>query len=175
MYMWDILVLLIFLHQKCIAFSVEVCDIAYPVEVSIGAFWHIIIKHNVNSFYVNATSKEIRCNQDSFAEILKSFILGQSKYGGWEEKYERPSMPTISARQYTSPAGPSPCECKWLENSDTYLHRVSYITHLYRESYTFLVPKLYVRPLDLAQRSRRRQGLPRSLIKGGILRNSLEE
>ena len=48
------------------------------MQICVRVLWHIVVEHNVHSFYIHASSKEICSDQDSFAEALEGLILCQS-------------------------------------------------------------------------------------------------
>lgn len=49
-----------------------------PVKVGVRILWHVIVKHNVNSFYIHSTTKQIGGYQHSLGEIFKLFVARQS-------------------------------------------------------------------------------------------------
>ena len=46
----------------------------YPVQVCIRVLRHVIIEHNIDTFNVHPSTKEICCHQDTFLEIFELLI-----------------------------------------------------------------------------------------------------
>ena len=46
----------------------------YPMQVCVGVFWHVVVKDNVHSLNVHATTKQICGNKDSLLEIFELLV-----------------------------------------------------------------------------------------------------
>ena len=51
----------------------------HSVEVGVGIFRHVVVEHDIYSFNIHASSKEIGGNQHSLAETLERLVFSQPK------------------------------------------------------------------------------------------------
>ena len=67
-------------HFPYRAFLVQPGDYGnpYSVQIGVGVLRHVVVEDYVDPFYVHASSKEIRCHQDSLAETLERLVFGKS-------------------------------------------------------------------------------------------------
>ena len=47
---------------------------AYPVKVCVRVLWHVVVKHDVHTFNIHASTEQVGCDQDTLLEVLELLV-----------------------------------------------------------------------------------------------------
>ena len=70
---------------------------SYSMKIGVWVFWHIIVDDNVDSFYINASTKNVGCDHDSFLEVFELGIFLNSKEINFVNKETRVKIMHLSS------------------------------------------------------------------------------